>query len=391
MSPVLAETIGLAALARMVFEGRDVNPVWDRLMARATAAPDDAGALMDLSTLLLLNGQHENGLAVQTQALSLRRLYRRPSAGAAPLKLLALVAPGDTMANTPLDFLLEGADVELISLYVEPGEALPTLPEHDVAFLAIGESDANRAALDAIAPALADWPKPVLNGDAAAIHALTRDGVSKTMAEAPNVLSPPAARLGRNDLAAIAAGGCAPCPFPILVRPIASHAGAGLARLETASAIPSYLATLADEQFYVSPFIDYAGAGGLYRKQRIVLIKGRPFICHMAVSERWMVHYMNAGMTESTGKRAEEAAFMASFDAAFATRHAAAFAQLHQRIGLDYFGIDCAEMSDGRLLLFEADVAMIVHAMDPPDPFAYKKPSMMKLFSAFEAMLRAAA
>ena len=122
-----------------------------------------------------------------------------------------------------------------------------------------------------------------------------------------------------------------------------------------------------------------------------MLIQGRPFICHMAVSERWMVHYMNAGMTESAEKRAEEARFMAAFEADFAARHAGAFAQLHERLGLDYFGIDCAETPDGRLLLFEADVAMIVHAMDPEDPFAYKKAPMHKLFGAFEAMLRTAA
>ena len=82
---------------------------------------------------------------------------------------------------------------------------------------------------------------------------------------------------------------------------------------------------------------------------------------------------------------------MAEFDAGFAARHAAAFAQLHARLGLDYLGLDCAETPEGRLLLFEADVAMIVHAMDPEDPFAYKKAPMHKLFGAFEAMLRKAA
>ena len=55
------------------------------------------------------------------------------------------------------------------------------LPEHDIAFLAIGESEANRAALDAIEPLLASWPRPVLNGKAANIRALTRDGVAAAM------------------------------------------------------------------------------------------------------------------------------------------------------------------------------------------------------------------
>ena len=42
---------------------------------------------------------------------------------------------------------------------------------------------------------------------------------------------------------------------------------------------------------------------------------------------------------------------------------------------------------DGRLLLFEADVALIVHAMDPPDLYPYKVPAMAKLFAAFRDML----
>ena len=389
---VAPDVIGLAKLGRMVFEGVDVAPVWDRLMARTRAAPDDAGAVMDLATLLLLSGRGEAGLGVQAQALAMQKVFRRAAdEDDDALKLLAIVTQGDLMANTPLDFLLEGAKVELISLYVVPGEPISEPPEHDVAFLAIGESEANRAALEAIEPALAHWPRPVLNGDAARIRALTRDGVAAAMAGAAEVLAPATARLTRDDLAAVGAGRRAPCAFPLLVRPIASHAGAGLAKLDSAAAIPAYLAEQADDQFYVTPFIDYAGADGLYRKQRIVLIQGRPFICHMAVSERWMVHYMNAGMTESAEKRAEEARFMAAFDADFAARHSGAFAQLHERLGLDYFGIDCAETRDGRLLLFEADVAMIVHAMDPPDPFAYKKAPMHKLFGAFEAMLRATA
>jgi hypothetical protein len=391
VSAAPADVIGLAVLGRMVFEGVDVVPVWDRLMARTRAAPDDAGAVMDLATLLLLSGQGEAGLRVQAEALALQKLFRRPAADASALKLLAIVTPGDLMANTPLDFLLEAANIELICLYVVPGEAIPAPPEHDVAFLAIGESEANRAALDAIEPLLANWPRPVLNGKPANIRALTRDGVALAMAGACEVLAPAAMRLNRDELTAIAAGHCPPCAFPLLVRPIASHAGAGLAKLDDASALPAYLAEQAEDRFYVTPFVDYAGGDGLYRKQRIVLIEGRPFICHMAVSERWMVHYMNAGMTESAEKRAEEARFMADFDTDFAATHAAAFAELHERLGLDYIGIDCAETRDGRLLLFEADVAMIVHAMDPPDPFAYKKAPMHKLFGAFDAMLRTAA
>jgi hypothetical protein len=108
----------------------------------------------------------------------------------------------------------------------------------------------------------------------------------------------------------------------------------------------------------------------------------------MAVADQWMIYYLNANMKESAAKRAEEAQFMAGFDDDFAQRHRAALTEIAQRIGLDYFGIDCAESADGKLLLFEADIAMIVHAMDDPAIFPYKVPQMRKVFDAFGAMLR---
>jgi hypothetical protein len=386
MSP--AEVIGVARLARMVFEGLPVEPLFERLKARVQAAPDDAGALMDLATLLLLSGQQDVGLSLQAQALALQRMFVRRARTPADLTLLAVVAPGDLMANTPIDFLIEEAAIDLVSLYAGPDGALADIPPHDVAFLAIGESEANRTALEGVATGRGAWPGPALNGDPRLIQGLSRDSVSATIAATPGLVAPKVVRASRADLDAVAGGRCPPSPFPILVRPIASHAGAGLARVDDGAAMASYLAERSEDLFYVCPFVDYAGADGLYRKQRIALIRGRPFVCHLAISEHWMVHYLNAGMAENPARRAEEEAFMARFDEDFAVRHAGAFATLHERLGLDYMGIDCAELTDGRLLLFEADTAMIVHAMDPPDLFAYKAAPMRKLFAAFEAMLR---
>ena len=78
---------------------------------------------------------------------------------------------------------------------------------------------------------------------------------------------------------------------------------------------------------------------------------------------------------------------MQTFDIGFARRHATALAGIAERIGLDYFTVDCAETEDGSLLIFEADNTAIVHDMDPPDIFPYKSPQMRKVFDAFAAML----
>jgi hypothetical protein len=179
----------------------------------------------------------------------------------------------------------------------------------------------------------------------------------------------------------------AECGFPLIVRPIDSHAGRGLARIADAAGLTAYLAERPEADFFVAPFIDYRGADGRFRKFRIAFIGSRPYACHMAIADQWMIYYLNAGMRESAAKLAEEARFMQDFDAYFAHRHAASLAAIAGRVALDYFAIDCAELADGRLVLFEADVAMIVHAMDPPDLFPYKAPQMRKLFGAFRALL----
>jgi glutathione synthase/RimK-type ligase-like ATP-grasp enzyme len=303
------------------------------------------------------------------------------------------MAPGDFMANAPLEFLLEGSNVTLDLLYVVPGQGQPTvIPEHDLAIVAVGESDDNRPVLREVAALIRSWPRPVLNAPGR-IDRLSRDAACALLGSAAGTAIPLTTRIERAQLANLGCGATAiatflpDAAFPIIARPIGSHAGDGLSKLDDAAAVAAYLEGRPEQEFYISPFVDYRGSDGFFRKYRIVLIDGRPYASHMAVSQHWMVHYLNAGMTESAAKRAEEARFMATFDSDFAVKHKAALRAVAERVGLEYFAIDCGETPDGRLLLFEADVAMIVHAMDPPDMFPYKAPQMRKVFDAFHAML----
>jgi glutathione synthase/RimK-type ligase-like ATP-grasp enzyme len=175
--------------------------------------------------------------------------------------------------------------------------------------------------------------------------------------------------------------------FPLIVRPRGSHAGVGLAKADDRAALGRYLAERPEQEFFVSRFVDYAGGDGLFRKYRIVIVDGRPYACHMAIADRWDIWYLNAGMAFSESKRAEEQEFMGSFDSAFAARHKSALAAMIDRVGLDYFTLDCAENQRGELLIFEADNTAVVHNMDSPVLFPYKPPQMREIFEAFAAML----
>ena len=152
-----------------------------------------------------------------------------------------------------------------------------------------------------------------------------------------------------------------------------------------------YMAGSDSMEYYMAPCIDYSSADGLFRKYRIVLIDGRPFVCHMGISNGWMVHYPYAEMSAHPGRREEEARLMESFDTDFAVRHREAFRNVAELTGLDYVGFDCAEASDGRLLIFEIATGMVVHDMDDPTIFPYKVPQVRRIADAFHEMLRRAA
>ncbi len=361
--------LGAAALAERVYAGAVLADLVDAIGAHRTAPH---AARYDLSLAFQLAFRRTEGLALQARVLGEGTMFRIPGPGADALRVLALLAPGDLMVNTPIEFIAHHLNLRLDLLYVVPDRPLPPrVPEHDVAFFAASESDA--ASLGRLAPLFRVWPRPALN-DPARIPGLARYRLARRLAGIPGLCHPPTIRLSRARL----------------LRPVGAHGGAGLVKADDRAALAAALARDAADEFHLCPFVDYRGADGRFRKYRIALIGGEPLLCHVAISDHWMVHYLNAGMAENAAKRAEEAALMATFATGFARRHARALAALAAAIGLDYVVVDCAETGDGRLLVFEADVGAIVHLLDPPEVFPYKHEQMRKVFAAFEAMLRRA-
>jgi glutathione synthase/RimK-type ligase-like ATP-grasp enzyme len=385
--------LGLGTLLRLQFSGADLGPLGQALLARAAADPRDACALMDAATILQFKGNMDLALTLQAEALQMRQHFLLPATERpARLRVLAFMAPGDLMANVPLECLLEHSDAELHLYYLRSEGCTDPIPEHDVLFVALSETENNAGLLDDASQVLADWPRPVVNRPDC-IRRIARDHASTLLADVPQIAMPPTVRMKRDALERVAQnrkplGEALPGhDFPVIVRPLDSHAGHDLAKIESEAELGDYLRSCAAPEFFLSPFIDYRSADGHFRKFRVALIDGQPFACHMGISSYWMIHYLNAGMADSPEKRAEEAAFMNGFDEGFARRHAEALQAIHRRFGLDYVCIDCAEMPDGRLLIFEVDHAMIVHALDPVDLYPYKQPQMQKVFHAFRAML----
>ena len=386
--------IGVAPLMRSAFANENIKPIGEALLKRAEDNIHDAHALMDCSVYLQIMGHHDLALAMQAQAIKTQALYSLPAKHAEPgIKLLVIMGPGDLMANTPIEFLIEDSDVTLDMLYLTLDNQWPdTVPEHDVMLVGIAESEANQPLLQQLAVLTAHWPRPVINLPER-IARLSRDGVFHALCHCPGIDIPVTIRTDRATIAQLGSGAMTVSDilpgdqFPLIIRPLGSHAGKDLDKFDAPGELIPYLDRVGADSFYVSRFVDYRSKDGLFRKYRVALIEGKPFICHYAISSHWMIHYLNAGMSESPEKRAEEAQCMAHFDEEFAKRHADALNKIYERMGMQYLGIDCAETQQGDLLIFEIDNAMVVHAMDPIDMYPYKKPAMQKVFDAFRQML----
>lgn len=382
---VLAKTpfIGLVELMRLAHANVDISPLGQMLINKTAENLDDANALMDLATVLQLRGNRELALQIQAQAIEIQRAYTQ-SVDNPTLRVLALMSAGDLMANTPIEFLLENSGIELTQFYVTDdlftvaGALNEDLPEHDVLFVAIAESEDNLLLLKQLELILKSWAKPVLNKPEC-IAKMSRDAACQLLAKAAGILMPETVRYTVENLN--------PENYPLIIRPVDSHAGHDLEKIESSTELNNYVKRQNFNEFFVAKFVDYRNADGLFRKYRVMLISGQPFLAHLAISDHWMIHYLNAGMAEDAIKRAEEAKVMHNFDTTFAEKHAVAFKTIYERTGLDYIGIDCSETSNGELLIFEIDSCMIVHAIDSIDLFPYKPIYMTKLFAAFQQLI----
>jgi len=392
--PFCADRIGFAKLTTMAFHGIDLRPLRDELMAKVVKGTASAGDGLDLSLIAQLLGDKQTGLSIQAEVLAFHQLFRSPCAAETPkLRVLALAAAIDMGGNTPIEFLLEESGIELLTLYLPPGIDLPPrLPPHDVAIVIASDSEECRETLRIVDEMGHQWPRPLLNPPRLVCN-LDRDKLHRLLSGIEGLDIPATVCVTRAQLTDVGQSGVlftdfsSELWFPAIVRPRGSHAGVGLAKIDDSAAIAGYLTARPEREFFVSRFVDYASEDRSFRKYRLVFIDGRPYACHMAIGSQWDIWYLNAGMSESAAKRLEEQTFMRTFEIGFARRHATALAGVAERIGLDYFTIDCAENKQGELLVFEADNTAVVHNMDSPELFPYKPPQMRKIFEAFAAML----
>lgn len=242
----------------------------------------------------------------------------------------------------------------------QPGFQLPETPA--LIFNQISDPDSHRGALERCVHLCTQIAAPVINRPER-IQATTRDRVSERLQGIPGVVMPRAIRCQpRSPEEVFAQAESASLKFPLIVRLAGVHGGKSSVLVrgrEDLAMLDVY--PFDGSSFYLTEFVDYQSSDGLYRKIRIVVVDGKPLFRHLLMDSQWMIHAASLDFMDTRPElfREEERAF-AAFETELVPRIQPAIEAIAERLGLEYFGIDCNINEQGEMLIFEANANMNV-------------------------------
>jgi phosphoserine aminotransferase len=358
------------------------------LEAALRIAPDDAAAHTGMAFVLEALGEADAARRHRRAGFRGRGVIALPYRGAlAPRRVLLFASTGS--ANAPIDRFLDDATFQTWIVVPEFQDAGLPLPPHDLIVNAIGDADADRPALLRAAELLAHAQAPVVNAPGT-ILASGRCANWQRLAGATDVLTPRALSLPRARLAAADAQDLLQrhgLDFPLLLRTPGYHGGEHFERVETAAQLPKVLAMLPGDDLLAVQFCDTRSADGKTRKYRVMMIDGALYPLHLAVGQRWKLHYFSADMSASAAHRAEDERFLEDMAGVLGARAMQALQRIPDSLGLDYGGIDFGLSPSGEVVLFEANATMIV----PPPPadacWDYRRRAVERIETAVRRML----
>ena len=165
------------------------------------------------------------------------------------------------------------------------------------------------------------------------------------------------------------------------------HGGKHFLRVETFAGLPAALGELPGPNLTVIQYLDAGARDGKTRKYRVMMIDGKLYPLHAAISSHWKIHYFSAEMADHAEHRAEDARFLENMSGVLGPRAMAALDAIQKTLGLDYGGIDFGINERGEVLLFEANATMVIPPPDADQRWDYRRAAVERISKAVEKML----
>ena len=200
----------------------------------------------------------------------------------------------------------------------------------------------------------------------------SRDTMSQILSDIDNVIAPKALKLkpatSENIQSAIENNNFS---LPVLIRPTGSHGGVNLILIESLDELQKVDLSVYEEIF-VTEYADFED-DNIFTKYRFAVVAGEPFLRHVIFSDRWVIHSESRKyMTENPELQLKEAEIIENFEDDFKLQIKDAVYKIYEKIGLDYFGIDCA-IRNNKLILFEVNATMNMLVNNQPIPNIWEK------------------
>lgn len=304
-----------------------------------------------------------------------------------PVRVLVLA--GTSGGNVPVRNFLDDRTFETTIVFVEFLDPAAPLPPHNIVFNAIGDPEKEGDALAALPRILSRITAPVINPPSAVL-ASGRGDTAERLARIPGVVTSGAVTLPRamlNCPDAVTTLARLGFEFPLLLRTPGFHMGRHFLKLETPDDLAGALHELPGNELTVLRWLDARGPDGKFRKYRAMMIDGRIYPLHAAISSHWKIHYFSAEMADNAAHRAEDAAFLNRMEGVLGPRAMAALRAIQFELGLDYAGIDFGLSPRGEILLFEANATMVVNPPEAGEKWTYRRPAVERIYTAVRNML----
>ena len=339
----------------------------------------------------------ERVLAAAKEAIGGTSVVSAVSDGAVKMKdrrgaepaVAALVLVSQRGATLPINSLIDERVFQVRHLAVEQHDSNAPLPDHGLLFNAISDADICPAELEMAATIARRSSAPVINPpERVRLSGRIENGAR--LRHLPGIVVPrfrlyPRSALAAEDAAdALMSDGYR---FPLLLRTPGHQWGRHFTRVTDPSDLQDAVENLPGDHLMAIEYVDVRRSDGKWRKFRVMVVDGKLYPLHLAISNHWKIHYFSADMADRPEHRAEEAAFLQDMDGFLGARAMATLKGVAEELGLDYFGIDFALNADGHVALFEANAMMIVAVPPPGNQWDYRRPPAQRVKTEVHQML----
>jgi len=372
-------------LGKACFELNEVSAALAHFGQAAALHPRDADSLYWIGAIQQKLGDISAARAAYTAAAQIEPLIRkRAIRQPADFRVLALYAP--FAGNTPAEYLFKdaGYDADTLALLDSSRPDVSALGAFDLVVNLISDADQAETVLPVAAELVARLGKPIIN-EPEKIRRTTRDEVTNLLPGIAGCRIPKILRINAgSDVSVAALAAKVPFAFPLLARPAGTHGGDDFEKIEDVGALSGFLGSRGGDHYLIE-YVDYASRDGFFRKYRFIFVGEKILPYHLAIGSEWKLHHDATDMDQHEWMQREEAAFLENPGAMFGPSHYLTLNAIRERIGLDYFGIDCGLDRFGDLVVFEVNASMLVHEHN--EAFPYKDPHVRAIKHAFDAML----